>query len=469
MKKRMKKNLYKASILFLLVCLNFSTSAKNKTSTVDQNLRELIQQQKLTAVPKTKSDIPSIYSPIAQLGMKLFYSKALGGERDVACVSCHHPLLGGGDNLSLPIGTHAQKPDVLGNKRRLKKGYKLGVPRNAPTTFNIIFHKKSLFHDGRIQAITDQGFAGINTPDVPFEKDDPLGGNNLAQAQARFPITSIAEMRGSFMSEAGTETLRRSLADRLKKNWLEAFRYGFSDSQASVDNLITEQNISFAIGEYERSQVFINNPWRKYLAGDDNAISINAKKGALLFFKSQAKGGANCSRCHSGDFFTDELFHNTAIPQIGMGLGVGKTKTNDFGCGSISNKASDKFRFRTPSLLNVEVTGPWGHDGAYTTLEGITRHMLAPLKSIHHYDKKQIKQKGINLKDMKRNTLAAVKYGLELNTIKNISTKDVKNIVSFLQTLTDPCVKNVKCLSPWIPKKTDNDPDGLMLHAIIKS
>ena len=464
----MKKLQKQLSTVFLLIIVSFSANAKNNSPTLDKQLRELTQQLKLTGEPKADSDISSIHSPIAQLGMQLFYTKLLGGEKDSACVSCHHPLLGGGDNLSLPIGTHAQKPDVLGIKRRLKKGFELGVPRNAPTTFNVAFYKKSLFHDGRVQTISNQHYAGINTPDVPFAKDDPLGGNNLVQAQARFPITSDAEMRGEFMSDSGTQTLRRALANRLKKNWLEAFRFGFSDAQGSVDDLITEQNISAAIAEYERSQVFINNPWRRYLEGDDKAISSSAKKGALLFFNTQDKGGANCNRCHSGDFFTDEAFHNTAMPQIGKGKGEGKTKTNDFGCGSVTQKDIDKFRFRTPSLLNVEVTGPWGHDGAYTTLEGITRHMLSPMKSIRQYSKKQLKQKNIELGDIKKNTLEAAKYGLELKAIKNISNTDVKNLLAFLKTLTDPCVKSAKCLSPWIPKKADNDPDGMMLHAILK-
>jgi len=464
----MNKPHNKLTVLCLLLIINFSVSAKNSSLALDKQLKVLTEQLKLTGKPKAKSKITSIHSPIAQLGMQLFYSKTLGGEKDAACVSCHHPLLGGGDNLSLPIGTHAKKPAVLGLKRKLKKGFELGVPRNAPTTFNVAFYKKSLFHDGRVQTVAKQHYMGINTPDVPLEKDDPLGGNNLVQAQARFPITSEAEMRGGFMSDSGTQSLRRALAKRLKKNWLEAFRFGFSDAQGSVDDLITEQNISAAIGEYERSQVFINNPWRKYLEGDDNAISTAAKKGALLFFNTQDKGGANCNRCHSGDFFTDEMFHNTGIPQIGKGKGQGKTKTNDFGCGAVTNKDNDKFRFRTPSLLNVEVTGPWGHDGAYTSLEGITRHMLSPIKSIRQYDKKQLKQKHIELGDIKKNTLEAVKHGLELNTIKNISNTDVSNLVAFLKTLTDPCVKSAKCLSPWIPNKTDNDPDGQMLHAILK-
>lgn len=451
-------------VLLLASVIPLSVNAKTDNTQLDQNLKELTQQLNLTGTPKTKLGLPSIDSPIAQLGMKLFYSKSLGGEKDTACVSCHHPLLGGGDELSLPIGTHAKDPDVLGSKRKLKKGFHLSVPRNAPTTFNVAFYNRSLFHDGRVQTVKNQYDSTITTPDVIHKQEDPLGGTNLVQAQARFPITSNAEMRGNFMPKAGNQTLRRALADRLKKNWLAEFRQGFSDPQGNTEDLITEQNISEAIGEYERSQVFIDNPWRKYLAGDIHAISASAKKGALLFFNSQDKGGANCNSCHSGDFFTDESFHNTGIPQIGIGQGEGDTKTNDFGCFSITKESGDRFRFRTPSLLNVEVTGPWGHDGAYTSLEGITRHMLSPIKSIKGYNKKQLKQKNIVLKDMKKNTLAAVKSGLELPTIKNISKKDVKNLVEFLKTLTDPCVKSEVCLSPWIPNTNDNDPDGLMLH-----
>jgi len=90
------------------------------------------------------------------------------------------------------------------------------------------------------------------------------------------------------------------------------------------------------------------------------------------------------------------------------------------------------------------------------------------MKSIRHYNKNQLKQKGILVKDIKKNTLKAAKYGLELNTIKKISNTDVRNLLEFLKTLTDPCVKSEKCLSPWIPNKHDNDPDGLTLHAVLK-
>jgi len=450
----------------LLISLPISIVAKDRHASLDQQLRTLTKQLKLTGIPRTISPLPSIKSPLAQLGMKLFYSKALGGEYDSACVSCHHPMLGGGDTLSLPIGTHAQHPDVLGKQRALKKAYTIDVPRNAPSTFNIAYYKKSLFHDGRIESIKTKNITGIHTPDVAYQKDDVLAGENLAQAQARFPLVSIAEMQGDFMPYAHHQTVRRALANRLKKNWLNEFRKGFSDTKGSKEELITEQNISAAIGEYERSQVFINNAWRKYLQGNDDAISTEAKKGALLFFTSKANKGANCNRCHSGDFFTDESFHNTGMPQIGMGKGSGTTKTNDYGRTEVTKKSSDKFRFRTPTLLNVEVTGPWGHSGAYTSLEAITQHMLAPLKSIKSFNTAQIKQKNIKLDDRQKNTQEAIKAGIEIEEINTLTANDIKNIVTFLKTLTDPCVKSRACLSPWIPSKSSNDPDDLMLHGL---
>lgn len=440
-----------------------TNKVSKRASVLDLQLSSLIKQYGLTGKPRAEHPIPDIESPKAQLGMKLFYSKSLGGDKTTACASCHHPMLGGGDNLSLSIGIDAEHPEILGSARK-KTGLKdPKVPRNAPTTFNIAFWKKVLFHDARIERI---GKYDITTPDMPYPKADPLAGETLVQAQARFPITSVDEMRGEYLDESFNQTLRRALAGRLKKNWLEEFRRGFSEPKGSADELITEQNYSEAIAAYERSQVFINNPWKAYIEGDKNAISESAKIGALLFYTEQNKGGADCASCHSGDFFTNEKAYNTAMPQIGVGKKSGITGSNDYGCSLVSKKENDKFRFRTPTLLNVEVTGPWGHDGAYTSLEGITKHMLSPAKSALNYRPQQLTQENISIKDLHKNTLEAVNAGIDLKAKDKINKDDVKHLVSFLKTLTDPCVKDRACLSKWIPKETDNDPDGMMLHAV---
>lgn len=451
--------------LIILTFIFSNTLAKEINQTnhhQDDQLRKIIFDKNLTGNPKASLDIPDINSPKAQLGMKLFFTKTLGGDKTTACATCHHPVLGGGDDLSLSIGIEAKNPNVLGINRKLKTKQHIRVPRNAPTTFNIAFWKKALFHDMRIEQISE---IDIYTPDLPYPQTDPLSGDDLVQAQARFPITSDAEMRGNFMENSFNQTFRRALANRLKKNWLNEFRNGFSSPMGTTEELITEQNFSEAISAYERSQVFTNTPWRAFIEGQPQAISKSAKKGAILFFTAQNQGGAGCDSCHSGDFFTDERAYNTAMPQIGPGTDSGVTGSNDYGCNQVTKKESDMFKFRTPTLLNVEVTGPWGHDGAYTSLEAITEHMLSPLKSAQNYNPKQIKQKKITIKDQQKNTLEMIRSNIDISPKPRLKKEDISNIVSFLKTLTDPCVKNKKCLSPWIPASNTNDPDGMTLHA----
>jgi len=433
-----------------------------ETSKLDAKLSHIIKKQNLTGIPTSNLPIPSIESPKAQLGMKLFYSKTLGGDNTTACASCHHPMLGGGDNLSLSVGVDSKNPDIMGIHRELKESGLARVPRNAPTTFNVAFWKRVLFHDMRIEKTND----GITTPDVPYPQVDALSGDSLVQAQARFPITSSDEMRSDYMNASYNQTMRRALAKRLQKNWLAEFRKGFEFSDGSAEDLITEQNFSEAIAEYERSQVFINSPWKNYIQGDKDALSVSAKKGALLFYTAQKEGGAGCASCHSGDFFTDERAYNTAMPQLGAGKDNGVTGSNDYGCNLVTKKESDKFRFRTPSLLNVEVTGPWGHDGAYTSLEAITQHMLSPAKSAKAYDASQLKQQNIALQDLKTNTQEAIDAGIDISPKPIINKNDVTDLVNFMKSLTDPCVKDRACLSKWIPNANDNDPDGRTLHAL---
>ncbi|HBC20167.1 MAG TPA: cytochrome-c peroxidase, partial [Alcanivorax sp.] len=116
-------------------------------------------------------------------GMQLFFSKGLGGDLDSACVSCHHPMLGGGDDLSLSIGVEAVQPDLLGPGRlHLSTGTHFDggptVPRNAPSTFNIVFYDEVLFHDGRVESLDktaglNGAGGGIRTPDSAFGVADP--------------------------------------------------------------------------------------------------------------------------------------------------------------------------------------------------------------------------------------------------------------------------------------------------------
>lgn len=84
-------------------------------------MRELIIQHDLDVSYFNKFEIINISTPLAQLGKALFFSKALSGLNDTACATCHHPLLGGGDNVALPVGAEAVDPDIIGPDAYIRK------------------------------------------------------------------------------------------------------------------------------------------------------------------------------------------------------------------------------------------------------------------------------------------------------------------------------------------------------------
>ena len=460
----------------------------NSASALDNELRALIDTHDLIGDPTEGLEFAQIESSIAQLGMKLFFSKALGGAEDAACASCHHPMLGGGDALSLPIGVDAVQPDLLGPGRTHQtdaEGFDGGptVPRNSPTTFNMALWQQKIFWDGRIEKQDN----GVRTPDSAFGSADPAA-LDLVSAQARFPVTSHEEMRGfEFEDGNDNDAVRDHLAARLgdfgvgageltTNTWVQEFEDHFGP-EANVEDLVTYENISVAIAAYERSQVFVDTPWKDYVDGDNDAISDSAKSGAVAFFTTAAEGGAGCFDCHSGDFFTDEGFHVTAMPQVGRGKGDGGTADNDFGRFRETGVDADRFAFRTPSLLNVTATGPWGHAGSFTSLEALVRYHINPAVAFESYDYDQL-DATIQITNTDANTRAALAQletlqtaeTSKLNIITDLSDTAldtmVTNLLAFLETLTDPCVLDRECLAPWIPDDETDDPDGMRLDPI---
>lgn len=457
---------------------------------VDDALRAEIDAAGLTGDPSTGRLLPTIDDPVAHLGMLLFFTKGLAGDADTACVTCHHPFLGGGDDMTLPVGVAADVEDLLGPDRRHRsgaEGFDGGptVPRNAPTTFNISLWDKSIFHDGRLESLT--GVAGSNggdgqirTPDVAFGLVDPNAGANLAAAQARFPVTSPEEMRG-FVFEAGNsnDDVRTHLAERFQGNvtpaelpanaWLEEFRVAFNDPAGTAQSLITYDNIALAISEYERSQTFVDNSFKRYIEGNDSAMTGDAKLGALLFY-----GEAGCASCHSGDFMSDEGFHVIAMPQVGRGKGNdnGVNNDDDFGRFRETGIAADRYAFRTPSLLNVAETGPFGHAGAYRSLEAVVRHHLNPREAVTNFDLSQL-DVGVQADNLQSNTAFALDQldalrasGESLLPEPDLSDEDVSRLVTFLEALSDPCLLDSACIGRWIPSAGDADPDTLRLEAL---
>jgi cytochrome c peroxidase len=181
-----------------------------------------------------------------------------------------------------------------------------------------------------------------------------------------------------------------------------------------------------------------SSPFDRYLWGDLAALSARQQRGMLLFY-----GEAGCSDCHSGTFQTDHEFHSVGLPQIGPGKGDGFDGHDDYGRERVTLNTAERFRFRTPTLRNVEVTGPWGHDGAYNTLRAMVEHHLDPLGASASYDRNQAVLPPhpelspldfVVLDDPLRR--AAIEDSCEVEP-KSLDAFDLDCLIDFLTALTD--------------------------------
>ena len=363
-----------------------SGSAKNRNKNKMLHLGFLLVA--FACAPAHGNDLPQPLQPTdfiefdagqAELGQFLFFDPILSGNRNISCATCHSPDHAGTDALSLGIGEGGigvgpDRTPGTGDSRIRKR-----IPRNAPALWNLGAKEvATLFHDGRI-AVSDIYDNGFNTPAQEWL---PEGLNSVLAVQALFPLTSQFEMAG----DPGENQVAGAAYDRIDAVWPilarrvrtipeyeKLFTAAFDDVNGPLDINITHiaDAIAAFMGTEFRSH---DSPFDAYLAGNAAALTPSQRSGLELFY-----GKAGCSECHSGPLLTDQGFHALMLPHFGPG----RTRqwdpvVRDTGHMGVSDRLEDAYRFRTPSLRNVALTGPYGHNGAYPTLEGIIRHHLAP-------------------------------------------------------------------------------------------
>lgn len=330
--------------------------------------------------PLTADDFIEFDPFQAALGQDLFYDTILSGNRNISCAHCHHPDFGTGDGLSLGIGEGGQGlgPDRtpgIGAAQIAKR-----ISRNASGLWNLGARDLSvMFHDGRLSQSDIYG-NGFNSPAQEWLPD---GLNSLLAAQALFPLVAQFEMAGN----PGENEVIGAVHDRIDAAWpILAMRVRNEDRYgpafvAAFDHIDHAEDV--AIVEIANAlAAFMALEWRStdspfdlFLAGDRTALSDPAQRGMALFY-----GKARCASCHTGPLMTDQKFYALGLPAFGPG----RTRqwdpyARDVGRMGESNRLEDAYAFKTPMLRNVALTGPYGHNGAYPTLEGIIRHHLAPL------------------------------------------------------------------------------------------
>ncbi|NIY72998.1 cytochrome-c peroxidase [Marivivens donghaensis] len=396
--------------------------------------------------PVIDSDFAPVNMDEAALGQLLFYDPVLSGNREVSCATCHHPKHGTGDGLSLPLGDggHGLGMDRLADQENLPEQR---VPRNAQALFNLGAHEFTrLFHDGRVEEDPNRP-GGLRTP---LDEEMVAGFDSILSAQTMFPVLSPDEMAGHYSENEVAKAVRLgtltaeggawdlisrrvaeipAYADRFKDVYgLEAQEIGFTD----ISNAIA----AFMAHEWRSD----TSPFDAYLRGEGE-LSADAMAGMELFY-----GDAGCASCHSGKFQTDQQFHATGQPQIGPGKGARfETHARDEGRFRVTGDPANLYAFRTPSLRNVELTAPYGHAGAYATLEGFIEAHADPVAALENYDRSQAMLPALEVSDWRiMDDPAEVEAIIAANAMPTVelSESDIAELVAFLGALTDPVAKS---------------------------
>ncbi|MFZ5755746.1 MAG: FG-GAP-like repeat-containing protein [Pseudomonadota bacterium] len=441
--------------------------------------------------------------PLVKLGQVLFFSRTLSGSYDVACATCHHPDLAGADGLSLAVGIASNDPSLLGPGRRVDPARDRdprkdcinsnsycgpNVPRNSQTTFNVALYQNKLFFDGRVEWL-DKAAGQIRSAESGIA-EETMAGDSLVNAQSRLPVPNANEMRGfRHIDYADPNDYRTMIVNRLKgieldgldrvstadaARWLQLFRTAFDDPSGDADTLVTYPHVQRALDAFQRSTTFTDTPWARYVARE-GGLPEQTRRGALLFFRSVEDGGFGCAGCHSGDHFSDERFHNTGFPQIGRGK---RPDGQDRGREDVTRNPDDSFAYRTPALINIALTAPYGHAGTFDTLEELIAYHVNPSLAKAQTALAALDQfSGINTATLYPNfdtytsdALASPNFNAAGRlAMRDASTEEIAQLKAFLLALTDDCAADIECVQPWVPQRingelaTGDDPDGNLL------
>ena len=352
-----------------------------------------------------------------------------------------------GDSRSLPSGTHGEG---LGPDRTQPEDREV-VPRSAPE----VFHRgdsdwTSVFWDSRVNEDTNGEFTS------PAGDQLPEGLDSVLSIQAMFPVTSRAEMRGNIgdvdihgnpneiaaIDDSDFTGIWNALTARLKAipAYAQAMQEAFPDVPESE---LGYQHAAEAIAEFEIAAFSPNDSaWDRYLAGDDSALSDAAKRGAAHFYQG------NCADCHSGNLMTNQDHHNLGIPQIGPGKDADTHL--DKGLAVETGEAEDEYKFRTPPLRNVMLTGPWMHNGAYHDMEDVIRHKYDPLASLEDYDVSQLEDHLESTVQLDDETIAAITAELDamLPIGESLTQQEVDDLIAFMFALTSPSADKMLEITP---------------------
>ncbi|MEK8032908.1 MbnH family di-heme enzyme [Ideonella sp. DXS29W] len=316
-----------------------------------------------------------------ELGRFLFYERRLSGNGQQSCSSCHQQDKAFTDGLASSVGSTG-----------------MTHPRNAQSLGNVVYNATLTWAGPALVALESQML-------VPIFGTDPVEmGVNDGNSE---------EVLGRLRADSG---------------YVARFSQAFPEAVGGSEPLINWQRVVQSIASFQRTLITGRSKFDEYRAGRVQ-LTAQEERGRVLFFGEKAE----CFHCHGSFNFNDQVvhagsrpgfietpFHNTGLYNID---GRGAFPEPNRGLFETTFAPGDMGRFRAPSLRNVEVTGPYMHDGSIRTLEDVLDFYAAGGRLI---------ASGPYAGDGRLNPFKS-----ELVSRINLNSQEKADIVAFLRTLTD--------------------------------
>jgi cytochrome c peroxidase len=250
---------------------------------------------------------------------------------------------------------------AFSDPRRLSLGAH-GQPgkRNSMSLFNLAWSKEGLFWDGRAKSLREQVLMPITDPSEMGESISHV----VAKLQS--DASYSADFQKAHAAPISAETLSKSLEQYLLTLIAQDSR--FDRAARKQATLTDEEKLGLSL----------------FVTENDPARGLR---------------GADCFHCHGGTLFTDNQFHNNGL----------RLDESDTGRMNVTDQASDRGKFKTPTLRNIARTAPYMHDGRFATLEEVVEHYNSGISRSETLDPNLGKHpaSGLGLSDTEKKALVA--------------------------------------------------------------
>ncbi len=360
------------------------------------------------------SEVNAEFDPgLAALGGFFFGSKTLSLNGNIACTTCHLDKFGSADGIPNAIGLGG----VGEGADRVKAGGAV-VPRNTLALWGRGSRSfKTFFWDGKVDFANRKHISQFG---------DKAPSNDPLIVAVHLPFVEIREMlvEDKFVSKEKREKV--GAANRVYQkivNHLVQSHPNEMGRLASVSGKPTTElaiiDVATAIAEFIRKKFAIRETKFSRFVFMNGPLSEQELRGARIFY-----GKGKCSVCHSGPLFSNLYFHAVPFTQIGFGKnGFGI----DYGRFNVTHDPYDLYKFRTPPLLNVTKTAPYGHSGSLPSLEAAISQHFDPLRNFRPQEMGRLERI-----EFFRRIAASSSSVIFLPTLTD---EDVTDIVVFLRTI----------------------------------